>query len=48
MRKINKYAALAVGGVAFALTLYLLMTFPGFVSDQTSTVPVQALQERRR
>jgi len=48
MRKINKYAALAVGGVAFALTLYLLMTFPGLVSDQASTVPVQTMQEQRR
>jgi hypothetical protein len=48
MRRINRYAAVAAGSVAFALALYLLAALPGVLSDEDSTVPVQQMNEVRR
>ena len=48
MRRINRYAVVAAGGVAVALTLYLLAALPGMLSDQDSTAPVQQTNEVRR
>jgi hypothetical protein len=48
MRRIKRYAVVAIGGVAFALALYLLAALPGVLSDEDSTVPVQQMNEVRR
>ena len=48
MRRINRFAVVAAGGVAVGLTLYLLAALPGMLSDQDSTAPVQQTNEVRR
>ena len=48
MRRINRYAVVAAGSVAVALTIYLLAALPGMLSDQDSTAPVQQTNEVRR
>jgi hypothetical protein len=48
MRRINKYAVVTAGGVAFAITLYLLAALPGILSDQDSTAPVPQTNEVRQ
>jgi hypothetical protein len=48
MRRVNRYAVVAAGSVAFALALYLLAALPGMLSDPDSTAPVQQTNEVRR
>ena len=48
MRRIGRYAKVAAGGLAFAVTLYALMALPGLLSDQDSTVPSRPTHEALR
>ena len=48
MRSAKKALQLAAGGVLFALALYGILSIPGLVTDNASTVPLRMTQGAAR
>ena len=48
MKTIGRGTKIVAGAGLLAAAIYVILAFPGFVSDRDSTVPVHTLQETRR
>ena len=48
MTTIGKGIGIVAGATLFAAAIYLILAFPGFVSDRASTIPAHTVQETRR
>ena len=46
--KITAGARIVAGGVVVAAVIYVLLCIPGFMSDDSSTVPLATMRETRR
>jgi hypothetical protein len=48
MKTIGRGTKIVAGAGLLAVAIYVILAFPGFVSDRDSTVPAHTLQETRR
>ena len=48
MIAIGKVTKIVMGAWLLALTVYVILAFPGYVSDSDSVVPLHAMRETRR
>ena len=48
MTTLGRGIGIVAGAITLAAAIYLILAFPGFVSDRASTVPAHTLQETRR
>ena len=48
MKTIGRGTKIVAGAGLLVVAIYVILAFPGFVSDRDSTVPVHTLQETRR
>ena len=48
MKAIGKSVRIAAGATLLAAAIYLILAFPGVVSDRASTIPAHTVLETRR